>query len=431
MRDFRFPELSPTAGELNDGVVRGRIERSLVETGQAKVAFVSGITAFRKDTSPTGVITYVDVSAEMVSDTANSFLPWGDTSSFSVGDELWVAGDADICELYPEVDVAGVWAGDGLEIFESLDGETLTAVTGLVDNSDGFRVAGGNLIEFDVGARKLIAPQFGTPKKKYIVIRPKNITAVTTAPQLRRMRASCSEVELGWVDVTSFYNGDPTDGTFPPLGDIFVTLNSHAVLGFKGIAGAYIQYIHQALEPVAIRTHDYFDGTNWQPLLGVVDASAGSTNGPVTLGDGMQEFMTSWPIPSNWPKVAMTFGSTTYTAHWLRVRPSSILEYRPSKPTLGRVRSLSYGPGLAVGLYHNAAKTWLGCDYQMPIASATDIVFELVSATTGAAVSVTIPSGETTGHVLFGSPFGLPAQAEVLVKVLSGNATDVAINLID
>lgn len=435
MLDLKIAEISSTAGASNNGVVRGSINQSLFVTAQTSSVFMTTMYVLRKDS---GVVdTYKDVSTDAIGTTVNGFLPWGTDTEFSAGDEIWIAANKDICEVYVQIDTPGVWVGDGVEVLESVDGETLVAAGGLVDGSNGLRaVAGTYLIKFnDNDNRKAISPTFGGTKRKYIVIRPKNLTSKTTSPKLRRIWAACHIGAQEYTDI-SIVNNAVTDSNFSPFDNITIlpAVGLQTYLGFDGLTMGIDRTTYRNLTNSSAITfvYEYYasDGT-WKPFPDFVDPSNNFALGPAVLGSTGELFKLRWTVPSDWTRQTLTLNATVgaKNAYWYRDRMTAVSNYAGALTTLWRARSLSFGSGLSNGIYMKNAVNFTHLTYEIGIPSTTSVVVAFTNAITGSSRSVTIPANSTNsgsltgGRLDFSSTLNIAAGEMLLISHVSGTGT--------
>lgn len=437
MLSRKFPELSATCGPRSDGIPLGVLEASTFLGAETLIPFVTNLIAIRDDVA-TGASTYLDMSTAASAGVTNGFAPWGASASFSASDEVWLVADQDLCELYPHVDTPAVYTGDGLEVLESLDGETFTPVRNLVDTTNGLRNAGVGRITFDVGARVALQPTRKFAKRKYIVMRPKNLTAATTAPLLSRIRGSCPDTQSVHTDRTAVRNGAITDNTFDPSDDILITDTTYTVYVARGKAKGMIWYVFQSFEDLSTMVYEYFNGSAWVAFTGLSDPSSGLENGPTTLGATAQKFVVTWDLPAVWPSATMTFSGRTYTGHMFRIRPINITQYRPSRPGFSRARVHAYSPDTAGGVYHPVAKSYSGITFESGVAPTANLSITAADANTGDGRTVTWPAGaasswDVVGNRLsFATPITIPAGGQLMLSIGgAGVAYDATISMME
>lgn len=436
----KFPELSATCGINSDGIPLGAINDSPFLGVELLVPFATNIVAVRKDVG-TGGTMYTPLTTEANAGVTNGFLPWGTDATFGAGDFIAITADQDVCELYPYVDTPAQFVGDGLEVLESLDGQTFTPVTGLVDGSDGFRNSGVSRIKFDVGARQPIKFEYDKPALKYIIIRPKNLTSATVSPKLSKIIGACQASQTQYIDQGTAFNKPLTDADFSPAnaaGMILITDTTHTVMVSPGRAKGMFWQVFQSLEDLSTMLYEYWNGTAWTAFTGLNDASNGVENGPTALGATGQKFLVTWDLPTTWPSATMTFSGRTYTGYFYRIRPSSITQYRPSRTGLVRARVHSFGADAAGGVYHQTAKTYMGIVFEAAIAPTAALNLSFADANTGDGRSVTWPGGSANSwdvsgnRLMFDSAFTIPAGGQLMLSVSgSGVVYDVTVSLLE
>lgn len=438
--DLRLPLIGDTAGPAIDGVVRGAMTPVPLRAVLSSALTAGTIVAWRKDRGTQD--TYKDVSADAIGTLADGFLPWGADADFSAGDELWLAADRDICEVYVDITTSGQWTGTGLEVLESVDGETFQAVTGLVDGSNGLRAAAGVYrIQFAIHAqRKAIAPTFGATKRKYIVLRAAGLTATTVAPKLRRLWAVCPDTQVSYTDLTTTTNGAVTDGAFHgAASSILYTVGQSVVYGLPGLGLGLDVAVWRAVANTRDGVWEYLASDDtWKALQGVADPSAAFEVGPATLGAAARATTVRWTMPSDWTEKALTFAPATVAvaAFWVRFRVTATPTLAPTAPPLVRVRARCFGAANAQGIYHRAATTYRTVTFDAGVAPAAAMTVALVNANTGQSMAYTHPagvrsSGAVTGQRLdLASPLTIAAGESLLIMHTGGGeAQDVELRL--
>lgn len=425
---FQIPRLAADAGPLQDGDVVGHVQQSQLERFYRRLPFVSNIIALRRD-SGAGQ-TFTDISAEAPPGATGDFLPWGDNAAFSAGDELWIstANDDHVCELYLYIDTPGAWTGDGLEVLLSNDGDTLTPVAGMTDASNGMRNAAGVYRvkwTHDAANHKQIRPYYGAEKKKYIVLRPKGLTAKTTAPILRGIWAACPETVEVYENATSIFNGDIASSTYTQsVPSILIIDTTEAWFGLKGLSMGLDWFIHQSLENVSDREYHYWTGSELKLLQNVVDGSVGQENGPTTLGTARTDSSMRWTVPTDWPKTTKDFGDGPVEAYWMRMHPSQVTQYRPSRVLYARLRSRSFGSGLSYGRKLAAAVSYTTVNYQADTPPASEMKVNFLNCQTGAGQTLTVAAGVEDGNGTFSSALAIGAGQEIMISHAGGGAAE-------
>lgn len=437
MLDIKIAEISSAAGELNDGVVRGSINRSILLGSYTNLLVATSVSAIRRDTT-SGIVTYTDVSADATSNVDNQFLPWGTDTAFSGDDEIWVVnGDKNINEIYVQITTPGVWTGTGLQVLESVDGETLTPVQNLVDTSNGLRNAAGIYkISFSANTanRKTVSPQFEQTKKKYVVIRPNGLTAKTTSPKLKMMWLVDNENNNTWANALTETNKTLTDSDFSTYlsTTIFPTIGNESRFAFSGLSIGVYDAVYRGISNNFTVAVEYLASDNtWKTLPDYVDASANFTNASTTYSSTPTYFYRKWSIPSDWAIKTLTHAPETaaITAYWIRRRITAVSTFGPLPIYLYRRRSLTFGSGFANGIYHKSAESYSYLTYDIGSPSTTNTVISFVNAITGQTRSVTIPANSTnsgsltSGRLDFASTLSIGAGEMLLISYVSGTGT--------
>ena len=433
MLDLRLPEISSTSGSMSDGVSIGNINRTQPVAAYNNLLLSTEIFALRRDTGTSNIFT--DLSSEAISEVDNSFLPWGDDATFSSGDEIWIAdGEKNINEIYVQITTPGVWTGTGLSVLESIDGDTLVSVGNLVDTSNGMRNAAGVYkISFDINLanRKSIAPYFGATKRKYVVLRPNGLTSKTTSPKLRRIWTTSSEGANEWTDYTSMVTADLTNSDFGSIANntIFPVIGSESRIGYSGLTIGVYDAIYRGIPNnyTVVREYLASDDT-WKPLPDYVDPGNNFTTVSTTYSATPTYLYKKWSIPSDWAAKTLTLppSTTPITAYWVRRRITAVSTYGPIPIYLYRRRSLSFGAGLATGIYFRNAVNFNYLTYSIGVPSTSATVVAFTNCITGASRSVTIPANSvdsgalSDGRLDFSSALNIGAGEMLLISHISG-----------
>lgn len=439
MLDINIAEIGENSGELNDGVVRGGMNRSQLIASYNNLLLSTNIHATRKDTGTTGTY-YTDISADAVADVDDQFLPWGDNSSFGLNDELWISDDdKNVNKIYVHITTPGVWDGDGLEVMESTDGETLVSVQNLVDNTDGFRAAAGVYEISFLGNtnRAAIAPEFGATKRQYLVIRPKNLTAKTTSPKIKHVWMVDS-TSNAWHDFTDITNESLTNSTFDTA-TMFPLVGSESRFGFSGLTTGVYDAVYRGIPSVYTVSVEYLATDNtWKEFTDYVDESNNFTDVSTTHSSTPTYFYRRWSIPTDWGKKTLTLAPSTtpIEAYWCRRIIDAVSAYGPISIYEYRRRSLSFGTGLAYGMYHKASTNYTHVTFDIGQPSSTAVVIAFTNAITGQSRNITIPantvsSGTLTGGRLdFPSTLNIGAGEMLIINYVSGGTLrDVELHL--
>ncbi len=432
MLDMHIAEISPSAGNASDGVVRGSIAQSQLLAARVGVLAATTIYALRRDVN--GTDSFVDASTQAVGTVADGFLPWGTDASFSAQDELWLAANKDICAVYVDLTTPGVWTGTGLSALESTDGETLVAVGSLTDGSNGLRAAAGVYrIAFDLNQanRKAVSPVFGGTKRKYVVLRPNGLTAKTTSPKLRRVWLVCAEDGVTYQDIFSDVSGSLTSNSFPGSpAQIFPVVGDVLYYALPGLSLGIDDTVYRALPNVRSGVYEYLatDGT-WKTLQDVSDPGNQLRNGPATLGTTSESYRLRWTVPADWTARSLTLSpAAAQSAYWLRFRVTTMGTLGPVAPPLYRRRARAFGAGNAAGIYHKAAASYGYITFDLGVPPDSDMLLSFANAITGQSRSVTIPSGTRSSSALaagrldFTSALAIGAGEQLLTSHVGGGS---------
>lgn len=144
MFNQQIPLLGATAGPGNDGVVIGSVEQSVPTAVLLGESLVTIAQVLRKDITATGAI-WANLTTVATDALTGDFQPFGAVANMSVGDSFYVRtlNDEDTHHFYAQIATPGVgtWSLSLEEWNETTD--AWEAVTGLVDDSNGFRAAAG------------------------------------------------------------------------------------------------------------------------------------------------------------------------------------------------------------------------------------------------------------------------------------------------
>lgn len=444
MLDLTMSVLSSTAGNLADGVAKGGINRSEMVSIWSNISTAQNVFALRKDTSGAFNV-YTDLSAEAVANTDDLFMPFGSDSEMSQGDEIWLAdSDKPINEIYVKITTPGSYTGT-IQVYESVDGVSLIPVTNLVDSSNGFKNANGVYkISFDSNKenRKAIIPEFGKTARKYIVIKLATLTAATTSPKLSRIWLVGTETDNNsWTDYTAIINGsmtssDFTAGSYSSL-EFFPIIGNESRFAFRGPTIGTYDAVYRGIPNSYGVIVEYLAADNtWKALPNYSDESANFTAPGTALRTTPLYYYRKWSIPSDWTQMSLTHGTSTITAYWIRRRIVSVSIYGPVPIQLYRRRSLSFGEGLAYGVYHNSVKNYKCINYYIGIPSTTDTVVALTNTVTGSSRTFTIPADSfdsgllPNGRIEFVSALNVSAgQALMISHVSGGTLADIEFHI--
>lgn len=371
----RIPVISGTAGTLNDGVFLGQVNKSPLVKLLRSIKVSSELHVIRKDTAGTSY-SFVDISAEAVSDSASSFAPFGDDTTFSGNDTLYVTnGGYPISSLYFDIDVPGVWNGTGIEVWDSTDGITANRQRTIInDSSNGLRGTVGvhrvQIAEEEIPNVEFSPVPTDITSRKWYVVKLAGVTGTTTAPLCKRMwfeHDHSDGTPEEWIDFTEDINSIEGDGyirnplfAFPVVGGGEVMVFSNVTYGIDiTISRSIATGTHEF-------TQEYLASDNTWKLLTVVDTSNGYESGPATLvGDSGEEFTMRWVPPADWVSKTVDYLiagdiAESVTGFMMRQRISAVPTYGPVLLPLVRSKSRSFGLGNVEGVQHFSPTVYKG-----------------------------------------------------------------------
>lgn len=432
MIDLMLPEISSVAGDASDGVIRGRVNQSLLTGLFSNVLLAGTLYAIRRDRSAGGTA-YLDVSSLAISGTTDALEPFGSTAVMSAGDGLLIACEHDIKEIYVNVTTAGAGSWDGIELYDSSDGKKFNRLlANIVDGTNGFKATGIGRITFDHPSttHQTFSPApDDIAERKWLLIAPKNITSVTTAPKVSRIWIIHHDESITYNEYTSTINASLTSGDFTGYpSTVFPVIGTERLYIFPFLAYGMDVTIHRKSPGTTTLAAEYLasDGT-WKSIPGWNDPSNGFQNGPTTLGGATTSHMIRWSVPSDWvsktSNLAMSDGSTkSVTGYFIRLRVTAVSPLGPIAPTLYRGRVRAFGSANCSGIKAYTARTLNGLTVSragVPNTAATTI--NLINGHTGQGASVTIPANPSLPWSAEISPnLPLAAGQELLIVHTSG-----------
>lgn len=447
MLDLKIPEISSTAGVLNDGIVLGKVNQTSLNAFFSNVILSDDLFVIRRDTSGT-TNSFYDVSTAAIADIADNFEPFGTTATFSTNDVLYVASERNIKELYFRISTSGVWAGTGFEVWDSINGETANRqLTNVMDNTNGFRASTGIYkLSWDMPAvdRVAFSPVPGEiAKRKWIMIKLVGLTSVTTAPKLQRMWAVPYQADIRYADLGVMTNEPLTNAIFTDYAPLSMFLNemseSFFTLPFLGYGLDIAMYRKRAANIVTSEFNYLASDNTWKLIPDFVDTSSGFESGPLTYGDPVQMKTMRWTIPTDW--VSKTLNVTmvdntirSVSGYFIRHKALAVVTLGPTPLPLARIKCRSFGPDNSDGfIKHTEAKTYKRVSVAIiGIPPTTDIVAQIINSNTGQGASFTIPAN-TTGnvHATLSTNLSFAIDEEAILAYISGgNCRDLSIHLL-
>jgi hypothetical protein len=439
MFTIRMSEISATAGNAADGIVRGIVDQSLLSYASTNVEGAEPIYAFNVDlVGPDVYFTdYSNAASGLVG--PNSFLIWSSDANFTAGDSGYLAADEPCTRIRFTVDTSGVWTsstGGGVTLWDSTDGVTANRqLTGVVDPSNGFRAAPGTyeMTWTDpVIPRVAFSPVPGViASRKWIVVKPDNYSASVTSPKLSTTYISGSTGMF--ENETAVYNKTPPDDVFGVVEDVIYNVGYGDVFTFSSATIGLDLLMYRKATASRTTQLEYYalDGT-WKVLTGASDPSNWMLNGPTTLGDPMETYHLRWPIPTDWQNMPLTFDlevgglpvPTTITGWHMRSVILTVSSVAAHPPGLARARARSLSAAGAV--FHLAAATYNVSTFEVGVPALTDCVVELVNINTGATATMTIPAATRSSAELaleripLSAPLSIGQGDALLITWLSG-----------
>ena len=437
MFTITMAEISATAGNAGDGIVRGEVAQSFVTRAFTNLEGAESVFAFNVDLSGPDIyfIDYSDAASGLSG--PNSFRPWGTDVQFTAGDSVCVASLEDCTRIRFTVDTPGVWVSGtsgGITMWDSTDGITANRqLTGVIDPTNGFRNPAGT---YEVTWTDPVVPRVAfspvpglIASRKWIVIKPDTYVSSTTSPKLSTMYIA--GITGLFEDVTAVYNKNPPDANFGTVVPIIYSTGYCDLFTFPSASiGMDLLMYRKATATRTTRLEYYALGGVWKPLPGATDPSNWMLNGPTTLGDPMQLFHLRWPIPSDWQNMTLPVWiegdpSPTNIAGWhLRSVVQSVFNVAAQPPGLARARARALAASGAV--FHLAPATYSVATFEVGVPALTDCVVELVNINTGVSATMTIPAAtySSAGLALERIPLSTPlviGQGDaLLITWLSG-----------
>ena len=156
MLTLQIPEISATAGDMNDGFVRGEVRQSLFTAVLTNSLLAPNVYVVRKDKS-VGSTTFTDISTSAIWTTP--FELFGSAIQMSAGDGILLSCDHEVKEMWFDIDTAGVGSWGVLEVYYSSNGKTFDKLhTNIVDGTNAFKTTGVKKISFDLATHSALSP---------------------------------------------------------------------------------------------------------------------------------------------------------------------------------------------------------------------------------------------------------------------------------
>lgn len=422
MFTITMADISSTAGNSSDGIVRGEIDQSLFTTVYDATAIIEPVHALNLDVSD-GSVDFTDYTTECTSGVPNSFLPWGTDVTFSAGDAVFLASDVPYTQVRMVIDTGAVWIGGGLEVWDSTDGVTANRqLIVTTDSTNGFRDTGTHIIEWaDPGAPPVAwSPVPGLIAfRRWVVIKPAAFVSATTSPKAS-MTFLLSSTD-NFMDRTTVFNEAMSDGSFGTVSDVVYMPGVSTIFSLPYPGPGLDLMVHRKIPDVRDVVLEYYSvGGMWVALPGLDDPSNWMKNGPAALTDPPQLFHVRWVPPLDWqvlPLPIQVYGGSivTVTGAHIRARVTTVSDIAPQHPPLARARARSLNA--AGGVRHDAGFNYTSLTFEAGIPASSDAVVQFLNINTGLAATATIPRYTR-------SSCNLPAQKVLLSQALLINSGD-------
>lgn len=432
MFTITLAEVSETAGNSSDGIVRGTVAQSLFNYVYDGVEPIERVYAFNLDISG-GSIDFTDYTTEATSGVANSFLPWGTDGTFSDGDAVYLASSEDVTEIRLVIDTGAVWVGGGLEVWDSTDGLTPNRQLSVIsDTTNGLRNTGTGVIKWTDPVAPRVAwspvPGFIT-SRKWIVVKPSGYISSTVSP-----KASMTfMIGLGndFEDETAVYNASMSDSSFGVVSDVVYFTGESTIfsLPYPGIGVDFM--IHRKCQNVRDVVLEYYAvGGTWVTLPNLDDPSDWMKNGPASLLDPPELFHVRWSPPLDWqvlPLVIQPDGGgapITITGAHMRARVTTVTDVAQQAPPLVRARARSLDA--AGGVRCNAGGVYTSLTFEAGVPCLVDTKIQLLNINTGLTTTAIFPANTLSScdlaanKVLFAQSLTINPSDSLLITWQSG-----------
>lgn len=395
MISIPIPEISNTAGINNDGVFVGSINQVNPVAVLMGETLVTIAQVLRKAVTSSGA-TWQDFTTAATDSTTGDFAPFGTASDMSLGDAIYIRtlNNTDVHGFYVQIATAGVGVWTiGLQEW-SVVNDQWEDVTGLIDNSNGFKAGVGVYqISYTSGAEGLVRLDDASSKYIWHRLVIKTFTSATTAPILSRLWSA--DTAIKYRDITTPY----TTGVFttmpteilPRVGDCLIFACSAATMGLDVT-------VTTAESTNFISTWKYIksDGT-YGTLSNVSDPS----NGMTVVGTHKIRFS----IPTDWGSRSITDkDGVVHTGFIICRQTTAVSVENPVAPSNSTIKTKSLGTGNVSGIkmYQSAVVRAISIPrIGIPSATAMDIaVLNLTpSNLTNISSTVTIPTNAISANI--------------------------------
>lgn len=387
MLSLRIPEISATSGDMNDGVFIGSINSinpTAVLMGESLVTISQ---VLRKAVTSSGA-TWQDFTTAATDATTGDFSPFGAVSDMSAGDAFYfrTLDNVDVHSLYVQIATAGVGSWTlGLQEWNTAT-ESWEDVTGLVDNSNGFKAGVGVYqISYTGGAEGLV--RLDDVSSKYIWHRLvlKTFTSASTAPVLSRIWTA--DNVLKYKNITTAHIS--TDFSSLPS-EILPRINDCLIMVYPNLALGEDVVITRSASTNYTTTMYYLASDNTYKLLtGVSDES-----NMYQISASVTERKRRWTMPTDWVSKSITDkDGTVWTGYIACMRITAISVEGPVAPAQVNCKVRAFGNANTDGVQIFTATTVKAVSIpRIGLPSTTATVIQLLNLTTGQGSSLTIPA---------------------------------------
>lgn len=401
---MQIPTISSTAGPQQDGGFHGYIKESQLTAYLTKISLTTAMKCVRVDNTPTGDV-FVDLSAAASNSGGPDIALFGAASDMTSADTVFISDTSTIKSLWFNIATAGVYTGDGIEIYDSTNGVSANRLLVTeADGTNGFRSTGWKQLSWTVpdaaGTPFALSPNstntlLSEPRRWY-KIKLKNFGSATIAPVLSRIIALYPETGMKWQNILSTVNGSTS--TAPVFSDIefFPTNDDEVQVLFSNPATSLINYTYRRRQDFGPLEFTYLasDGT-YKPLPNLVDGSDSLRNGPAVLTSPPTKSVISWSMPSDWAQanktLTMSDGSTqTYKGYFIRMKPVNVNPVGEYALSVASRRAKQFGTDNVVGGPVLESQRLLGITVNRIGAISADTVIQVGNLSTGKFASVTI-----------------------------------------
>lgn len=388
MFNFIIPEISQTAGVLNDGSLIGAISQSNPTAVLMGESLITISQVLRKDVTATGS-TFTDVTTAATDATTGDFNPFGTNATMSLGDAFYfrTLNNVDTHVFYAQVSTQGVGTWTMALQEWNTTADQWETVTGLVDSSNGFKAGTGVYkISYTSGAEGSVRLDDASPKYIWHRVVLTSFTSVTTAPILSRIW--CADTSISYRNLTTAW----TTGVFTSVpSEMLPRINDCILFVCPGKTMGVDVTVTTAESANFTRTWKYLNSSGQSvALAGVSDPS----NGLTTTGSHNIRFT----VPTDWTTQSITdSNSAVQTGFILCLQITSITTEGPTAPTHSTAFTRSFGASTTMGVQTPTAITIKAVTVDEPMATTGTgaVTLALYNLTTGTSADIAIPASPT------------------------------------